>query len=224
MEIEIPDGTLIFEDRREAGRILAQQLLGYRDELPIVLGLPRGGVVVAYEIARILNAPLDVVVARKLGVPGHEELGMGAIAPGGVRVLDEMAVQRLGITGSQIQTVAARETVEMNRRLRLYRGERPLPDLKNRTVILVDDGLATGVTAEAAIRFVRQHQPKRLVLAVPVCAAETAARLQAEVDALICACTPPDFGAVAVWYRHFEQTTDQEVIDLLESAALDVTG
>jgi len=219
MAIQTPDASLVFEDRASAGRLLAQDLLAYKKDNPTVLALPRGGVVVGYEIARALNAPLDVIVARKLGAPGHEELGIGAIAPGGVRVLDEMAVQWLGITEAQLQRVMARETEEMNRRLRLYRGERPLPDVKNRTVILVDDGLATGVTARAAILSLRQQQPRRLVLAVPVCAAETAERLRQEVDDLVCASIPPYFRAVGIWYHRFEQTTDQEVIDLLDRAA-----
>jgi putative phosphoribosyl transferase len=185
----------------------------------MVLALPRGGVVVAFEIARALHAPLDVLVARKLGAPGHEELGIGAIAPGGVRVLDEQAVRWLGITEEQLQRIVARETEEMNRRLRLYRGNRPLPNVRGKTVILVDDGLATGATAQAAIASLRQQQPRRLVLAVPVCASETAERLRPEVDNLICVSIPPLFRAVGLWYRNYEQTTDQEVTDLLERAA-----
>jgi putative phosphoribosyl transferase len=213
-----PDGTLIFEDRADAGRVLAEKLLHYSEEDPIVLALPRGGVVVGYEIARALNAPLDVVVVRKLGAPGQEELGIGAIAPGGARVLDEQAVRWLGITESHMQQVIAKETEELDRRLRLYRGNRPLPDVKNRTAILVDDGLATGVTARAAIMSLRRQLPRRLVLAIPVCASDTAERVRAEVDDLVCASVPPYFRAVGLWYRHFDQTTDQEVIELLARA------
>ena len=214
---------LVFEDRRDAGRILAQQLRRYRDENPVVLGLPRGGVVVGYEIARSLHAPLDVVVARKLGAPGNPEFGIGAIAPGGARVLDERAIRELGITEAQLERLIVAETEEMERRLRLYRGDRPLPDIRNRTVILVDDGLATGVTARAAIISLRRQHPSHLIVAIPVCASETTGRLQTEVDALICASVPHNFQAVGLWYRHFDQTTDQEVIDLLARAAQEVT-
>lgn len=212
------EGPLVFEDRALAGRVLARHLLSYREERPIVLALPRGGVVVGAEIARALKAPLDVIVARKLGAPGHEELGIGAIAPGGVRVVDEQAVQWLGISEAQMERIVARETEEMNRRQRLYRGDRPGPEVQDRTVILVDDGLATGVTARAAIASLRQQKPRRLILAVPVCPVETADRLRVEVDDLICPSLPADFGAVGLWYQRFEQTTDQEVIDLLAAA------
>ncbi len=222
MAAETPDRTLVFKDRADAGRLLAQKLLGYDEDSPIVLALPRGGVVVGYEVARALHAPLDVVVARKLGAPGQEELGIGAIAPGGVLILDEPAVQWLGITEKQLEQLTVRETVEMNRRLRLYRGDRALPDVRDRTAILVDDGLATGVTARAAILFLRRQAPRRLILAVPVCAAETAERLAPEVDDLICAYTPPNFRAVGLWYRNFDQTTDEEVIELLGIAAENV--
>src|SRR5581483_4834791 len=147
MATETADGTLIFEDRADAGRFLARELLNYKKENPIVLALPRGGVVVGYEIARALDAPLDVIVARKLGAPGHEEMGIGAIAPGGVLVRDDLAIRYLGVTEEQLQRTITRETAEMERRIRSYRGDRPFPDLHGKTVILVDDGLATGVTA-----------------------------------------------------------------------------
>ncbi|MCW3097681.1 MAG: phosphoribosyltransferase [Chthonomonadaceae bacterium] len=224
MATETPDGTLIFEDRTDAGRFLAGKLTVYKQEDPIVLALPRGGVVVGYEIARALNAPLDVIVARKLGAPGHEELGIGAIAPGDVRVLDERTIHWLGITDEQLQRVIAKETLEMNRRLRLYRGDRPLPEVRDKTVILVDDGLATGVTAQAAILSLRRQQPRRLIVAIPVCAPETAERLRTEVDELTCLSTPAEFRAVGLWYRRFEQTTDQEVIDLLARANQEVAA
>jgi predicted phosphoribosyltransferase len=219
MARETSEGALIFEDRADAGRLLAQELSGYQDKNPIVLALPRGGVVVGYEVARALHAPLDVIVARKLGAPGHEELGIGAIAPGGVLVLEEQAVAWIGISEARLQRIVARETAEMNRRLQLYRGDRPLPDLRDRTAILVDDGLATGVTARAAILSLKQQHPQRLVLAVPVCASETTGRLRGEVDDLICASIPLYFRAVGLWYRRFEQTTDQEVVSLLARAA-----
>jgi putative phosphoribosyl transferase len=184
----------------------------------VVLALPRGGVVVGYEVARALSAPLDVVVARKLGAPGQRELGIGAIAPGGVRIVDEWAVRTLGISQAAIDKVTAEETAEMERRLKHYRGDRPVPDLRDRTAIIVDDGLATGVSARAAIQSVRQQGPARIVLAVPVCASETAAALRAEVDEVVCAEMPADFYAVGLWYENFDQTSDEEVTDLLRRA------
>lgn len=221
MAAELVANTLVFEDRAQAGRVLAGHLLRFRDEKPIVLALPRGGVVVGCEVAWALDAPLDVIAARKLGAPGREEFGMGAIAPGGVRVLDEAAIAMLGITEREIERAIESETREMNRRLHLYRGDRPFPDVRGRTVILVDDGLATGVTARAAILFLRQQHPRRIVLSTPVCAKETAERMRTEVDDLVCVSIPPDFQAVGAWYLRFDQTTDQEVIDLLGSAVLD---
>ncbi len=211
-------GDAPFEDRREAGRRLAGKLARYRDERPVVFALPRGGVPVAYEVARALGAPLDVLVARKLGAPGQPEFGIGAIAPGGVRVLNERAVAMLGIPDDYLDRVAEQETKEMERRTRRFRGERPEPDVRGRTAILIDDGLATGVTARAAIKALRERGPARLVLAAPVCAAQTAEALAAEVDDLVCLETPPDLGAIGFWYRDFEQTTDGEVVELLERA------
>jgi predicted phosphoribosyltransferase len=207
-----------FEDRRQAGRRLAQRLEHYRDDQPVVLALPRGGVAIGYEIARALNAPLDVIVARKVGVPGHRELGMGAIAPGGVRVIDEATVRMLGITQAQIDRVVQEEAAEMERRLRMFRGNRAAPDLHDKTAIIVDDGLATGVTARAAIEWTHRQQPRRTVLAVPVSAPETVAALKLEVDDLVCVEMPVNFVAVGFWYEDFDQTTDREVIDLLERA------
>ena len=208
----------VFADRRQAGRRLAQRLEHYRDDQPVVLALPRGGVVIGYEIARALNAPLDVIVARKVGVPGHRELGMGAIAPGGVRVIDEATVRMLGITQAQIDRVVQEEAAEMERRLRTFRGNRVAPDMHDKTAIIVDDGLATGVTARAAIEWTHRQQPRRTVLAVPVSAPETVAALQVEVDDLVCVEMPENFVAVGFWYQDFDQTTDREVVDLLERA------
>jgi predicted phosphoribosyltransferase len=205
----------IFEDRREAGVRLAQLLYLYRSEQPIVLALPRGGVPVGYEVARSLDAPFDVYVVRKLGAPHQPELGIGAIAPGGVLVLDQETIRMLGITRGEIDRVVEQERAEMDRRLQRFRGDRPFPDLKDRTVILVDDGLATGVTAYAAVRALREMQPRKIVLAVPVCAAQTARVLSDEVAELVCINAPPDFGAVGIWYKNFEQTTDDEVVRLL---------
>jgi predicted phosphoribosyltransferase len=208
-----------FKDRKDAGRRLAEKLLGYRQENPVVLALPRGGVPVGYEISRSLGTPLDVFVARKLGAPGHEEFGIGAVAQGGVRVLNEDAVQALGIPDDYIERTADEETEEIERRLRLLRGERrPEPEVRGRTVILVDDGLATGVTALAAVRALRQRSPGRLVLAVPVCAARSAGTLREEVDELVCLKTTSNLKAVGLWYRNFYQVEDEEVIELLERA------
>jgi erythromycin esterase-like protein/predicted phosphoribosyltransferase len=206
----------LFRDRREAGRLLAAKLSAYanRSDL-LVLALPRGGVPVAYEVARALGAPLDVFVVRKLGVPGYEELAMGAVATGGVRVLNHQLVHRLGIPNHLIDSVAAQEEEELARRERLYRGGRPPPDVRGRTVILVDDGLATGATMSAAIEALRQLKPARIVVAVPTASPETCDEMRAKVDDVICAITPEPFHAVGLWYQDFTQTTDEEVRNLL---------
>jgi len=209
-----------FLDRSEAGRALAARLTTYRDrDDVIVLALPRGGVPVAFEIARALQAPLDVFLVRKLGVPGHPELAMGAIASGGVRVLSRDIIDELRIPQPAVEEVAAREAVELERRDRLYRGDRPRPALQGRVVILVDDGLATGATMEAAIVAARQHQPARVVVAAPVGARDTCRRLSAIADEVVCADMPEPFQAVGLWYARFDQTTDDEVIALLNEPA-----
>jgi erythromycin esterase-like protein/predicted phosphoribosyltransferase len=206
----------VFRDRNEAGRLLATQLAAYTNRLDVlVLALPRGGVPVAYEVARALNAPLDVFIVRKLGVPGHEELAMGAVATGGARVLNDRIVRALRIPDYVIDAVTAQEQQELRRRERLYRGSRPPPDVRGRTAILVDDGLATGATMQAAIKALRQLQPARIVVAVPTASPETCEALRAEVDEVICAITPEPFHAVGLWYEDFSQTTDEEVRDLL---------
>jgi predicted phosphoribosyltransferase len=208
-----------FHDRSEAGRLLAAKLGAYTNRPDVlVLALPRGGVPVAYEVARALNAPLDVFLVRKLGVPGHEELAMGAIATGGVRVLNEEVKRALRIPDYVIDAVAAQEQRELARRERLYRGDRPPPDVRGKTVILVDDGLATGATMQAAVKALRQQQARRIVVAVPVAAPETCEQLREQVDDILCAATPEPFYAVGVWYQDFSQTTDEEVRDLLERA------
>jgi putative phosphoribosyl transferase len=211
---------MLFRDRREAGRFLARRLTAYADRPDVlVLALPRGGVPVGYEVARALRAPLDVFLVRKLGLPGHEELAMGAIASGGVRVLNEDVVRALGIPEDVIATVAAEEQEELERRERSYRGNRPAPAVRGKTVILIDDGLATGSTMRAAVAALRRQGPARIVVAVPVGAPETCAEFQEEADEAICAQTPEPFHAVGLWYRDFSQTTDEEVRELLERAA-----
>ena len=208
-----------FRDRVDAGKALAGHLRKYagRPDV-IVLALPRGGVPVGYEVAHALGAPLDVFIVRKLGVPGHEEYAMGAVASGGVRVLNDDAVRSLGLSDETVDRVTARELAELNRRERLYRGDRPEPDLKGRTVILVDDGLATGSTMKAAVKALAARAPARIVVAVPIAAADTCEALRREVDEVVCALTPEPFHAVGLWYDNFSQTSDEEVRDLLERA------
>jgi putative phosphoribosyl transferase len=208
-----------FRDREHAGRVLGERLRSYagRENL-LVLGLPRGGVPVAFEVARALDAPLDVFVVRKLGVPGHEELAMGALASGGVRVLNEELVEQLGIDDESIARAAAAEAAELERRERAYRGDRGPVEAAGRTVILVDDGLATGATMRAASQAVRAQQPERLVVAAPVAAAQTCRELREEVDEVVCALTPDPFAAVGLWYEDFAPTEDEEVRRLLAAA------
>jgi len=210
----------LFKHRRDAGKQLAQELLAYagRSDV-IVLALPRGGVPVAYEVARALNAPLDIFIVRKLGLPGHEELAIGAIASGGIRVLNHDIVQGLKIPQTMIDTVTRQELHELERRERAYRGDRPPPDIRARTVILIDDGLATGASMRAAVAALRAQNPARIVVAVPTAAPETCAAFESEVDEVICAMTPEPFYGVGRWYEDFSQTTDEEVRALLEQAA-----
>jgi predicted phosphoribosyltransferase len=205
-----------FRNRTDAGRQLAEKLAAYANRPDVlVLALPRGGAPVGFEVARELGAPLDVFLVRKLGVPGYEELAMGAVATGGVRVLNDEIVRGLGISEHEIDAAAARELQELARRQRLYRGDRPLPDIAGRTIILVDDGLATGATMRAAIAAVRQQQPARIVVAVPTASPDTCEALKAEADDVVCAMTPEPFLAVGHWYEDFTQTTDDEVRELL---------
>jgi putative phosphoribosyl transferase len=212
--------TMRYHDRTEAGQRLAEMLTAYANRPDIlVLALPRGGVPVAFEVAEVLNAPLDVFLVRKLGVPGHEELAMGAIAAGGVRVLNEEVIRLLRIPAAAIDTVAAQEQQELERRARHYRSGRPALDVHGCTVILVDDGLATGATMRAAAAALRQQQPARIVIAVPVASSVACQELKAEVDEIVCATTPEPFHAVGLWYEDFEQTSDTEVRDLLAHAA-----
>jgi putative phosphoribosyl transferase len=211
---------MYFRDRREAGRRLARQLSAYANRPGVlVLALPRGGVPVGYEVARALHVPLDVFLVRKLGVPGHRELALGAVASGGVRVLNREVVEALGIPDAVIDEVTAGALHELERRGRAYRGDRPFPAVRGRTIILVDDGLATGSTMRAAAAALRQQGPARLVVAVPVGAPETCDEFRDEVDEIVCVITPEPFYAVGVWYDDFSQTTDEEVRALLAASA-----
>jgi predicted phosphoribosyltransferase len=212
----------LFRDRSDAGRRLAAALATYAHRPDVlVLALPRGGVPVAYEVARALDAPLDVFLVRKLGLPGQEELAMGAIATGGVRVLNADVVNGLRISEAVIDAVARREQEELTRRERLYRDDRPSPEVRGRTVILIDDGLATGATMRAAAAALRRQQPARLIVAVPVGAPSTCDELREEADEVVCAVTPEPFLAVSFWYDDFSPTTDREVRDLLERSMRD---
>jgi predicted phosphoribosyltransferase len=205
-----------FATRREAGEKLARKLTLYANRPDVfVLALPRGGVPVAYEVARALHAPLDVFVVRKLGVPGHEELAMGAIATGGVRVLNREVLTGIDVPETAIDAITRREKEELERRERLYRGDRSAPNVAGRTVILVDDGLATGSTMRAAAAALRQMAPSRVIVAVPVAARTTCDELRDEVDEVVCAVMPEPFLAVGAWYADFSQTTDDEVRELL---------
>ena len=210
---------MIYRDRIDAGKQLAARLADYADRDDVlILALPRGGVPVAYEVSKALRAPLDIFLVRKLGVPGHEELAMGAIATGGVRVLNEDVVDYLRIPGEVIEAVAADELRELERRERAYRDNRPEPDVRAKTVILIDDGLATGSTMRAAAAALRQQNPARIVVAVPVSASQTCNEYRMGVDEIICASTPEPFMGVGQWYLDFSQTTDEEVRELLTKA------
>jgi predicted phosphoribosyltransferase len=208
-----------FKDRRDAGRKLAQKLTSYAGKPDLlILALPRGGVPVAYEVALALNAPLDIFIVRKLGLPGREELAIGAIATGGVRVLNRDIIRTLSIPDEVITFVAKRELQELVRREKLYRRERPAPEVRDRTIILIDDGLATGASMRAAIAGLRVRHPSQIVVAVPAAAAEVCQTFRSEVNEIVCAITPEPFYGVGRWYEDFSQTTDEEVRILLEEA------
>jgi len=212
---------MLFADRVEAGSRLAAELVRrlprIRDEDPLVLAIPRGGVPVGYEVARAIDAPLDLFIARKLGAPGHEELGIGAVAPGGTRFLDEDAIRMLDVSDAYVEEVTRKELAEVERRLRRFRGDRPPPRIEGRSVVLVDDGLATGVTALASLTALRLQQPRRLVFAAPVCSVEGARAVARQADDVVCVATPERFFGVGAWYHDFTQTTDEEVVELLET-------
>jgi putative phosphoribosyl transferase len=207
-----------FSDRHDAGQQLAAQLLPLADEQPLVIGLPRGGVPVAEQVAAALDAVLEVLAVRKIGAPGNPEYGIGAIAEDGTRVFDRAAVAALGIDGDTLEAIVVSEEAELRRRVEAYRGDRPPLSLRGRTAIVVDDGVATGVTDTAALRATRRRGPQRLVLAVPVCAADSAARLRAEADELVCLLEPQQLFGVGQWYADFAQVSDAEVLAALRRA------
>ena len=210
---------MLYRDRVDAGQRLAQALLPLRSEHPVVLGLPRGGVPVAAEIARVLSAPLDVIMVRKLGLPGHSELAMGAIGEGGVRIVNEEVVRAAGVDSLTLARVEQLERTELERRARQFRGKRRQAPLAGRTAVIVDDGIATGSTARAACQVVRELGAARVVLAVPVGAAGAIRELRADADDVLCLETPARFRAVGEWYADFDQTTDEDVIRLLQPPA-----
>jgi len=214
-----------FHDRTEAGQLLADRLADYADNPDVlVLGLPRGGVPVAYQIAKAINAPLDVWLVRKLGVPGQEELAMGAIASGNIMVLNNEIVQALGISQPVIQQVAADEKQELERRDRAYRGDRPPLNVQGHTIVLVDDGIATSSTLRAAIAALQQQQPGRIVVAAPVCPPSVCEALRSVVDEVICLATPEPLYSIGMWYEDFSQTTDEEVRELLKQSATELAA
>ncbi|MBK5220503.1 MAG: phosphoribosyltransferase [Thermoleophilia bacterium] len=213
------DGAAPFADRRDAGRQLAGQLTSLAPENPVVVALPRGGVPVAKEVAEALGAPLEILAVRKLGAPHHPEYGIGAVAEDGTCVVDTEATQVLQISNGELDAIVAREATELVRRVRAYRGDRPPLDLEGRTVIVVDDGVATGATDTAALRAVRRKNPRRVVLAVPVCAPEPLERLRAEADQVACLRVPRLLRGVSEWYEDFSQVSDEEVLDALRPRA-----
>lgn len=209
---------MLYKDRYDAGQQLAKELLQYKDEKPVIIAIPRGGVVLGYEIAKALNAPLDIIVARKIGAPFQPELGIGAIAPKGVRILNSGLIKTLGISELQIEQIIEDETIEMNRRIDLYRGKLAPLELSEKTVIIVDDGIATGISDKASIISIKHFYPKKIILAVPVCPPNTVEKFRKEVDGFICLAQPPDFYAVGAYYENFEQVSDEEVINLLHES------
>lgn len=208
----------VFRDRKEAGRRLGKSLKKYQSENPIVLVIPRGGVVVGREVSKILKAPLDVIIARKVGVPSQPELGMGAVAEGGIEILDKDMIKSLQIPRSLMNEVIAKEKSEIERRKSLYRENKPIINLKNRVVILVDDGLATGVSAEAAVKSLKKLNPKKIIFAAPVCAKESVKNMRDLADEVCCLLTPSGFSAVGNWYQNFDQVTDEEVKEILRNS------
>ncbi len=209
---------MIYKNRQEAGRLLAEKLIKYKKEKPVVIALPRGGVIPAYEVAKVINAPLDVLVTRKLGAPFQPELGIGAIGPNNVQILNLDSIRFLGISKDEMEELIKRETMEMHRRMKLYRKGMQQLNLEGKIVIIVDDGLATGVTAGAAVLTIRHMTPEKIILAVPVSPPDTAEKFREEVDEFICLQEPVNFYAVGQFYENFEQVSDEEVISLLNLA------
>jgi putative phosphoribosyl transferase len=213
-----------FSNRTEAGQLLAEKLIEYRHHSDVlVLALPRGGVPIGYEIAQALQVPLDVCLVRKLGVPGQEELAMGAIAPGGVMVLNNEVLTNLQISRQTLLEVANQEKQELDRRMRVYRGDRPLPQIRDQTIILVDDGIATSSTLRAAITVLQRQEPKNIIVAVPVAPMAACQALEKLVQQVVCLTTPEPLYSIGMWYRDFSQTTDEEVCHLLKQAAQEQT-
>lgn len=205
----------IFRDREEAGKLLAGQLIQYKKDNPYILALPRGGVVVGYEVAKLLDASFNVVIVRKIGAPHNPEFAIGAIAEEGAKYLDQVSINLLQISKNQLKQIIDIEKKEISRRIELYRNKKPLPELKGKTVILVDDGLATGSTAQAAIKAVKKKHPRKIIFAAPVCAASTAMILKEKIAAVICSHSPQDLQAIGQYYQNFQQVSDEEVMVLL---------
>lgn len=207
---------MVFQNRKEAGKRLAAKLIKYRKEKPVVLAMVRGGMPIGYEVAQVLQAPLFPIVVRKIGLSSNKEFGIGAIAEGGVEVLDNTTIEVMGISDEEIKDIVELERKELERRVEVYRGGQPLPDLTGKTVILADDGMATGITAKAAIKSVKKLNPKKIVLVSPVCALDIIEGLKSQVDEVLCLATPYEFTAVALWYKDFQQISDEEVINMLK--------
>lgn len=209
---------MFFKDRYDAGRNLAAELIKFKDENPVIVALPRGGVVIGFEVAKLLKAPLDVIVARKIGAPFYPELGIGAIAPNGIKILDKNLIKSLNVSERALEEIIAQETIEMKRRSELYRENATITDLAGKTVIVVDDGLATGISAKASIMSIKGMFPKRIILAIPVSPPDTANEFRKNVDEFICLHEPQEFYAVGAFYEDFRQISDDEVILLLKEA------
>lgn len=209
---------MFFNDRYDAGRKLADELIKFKDENPVIVALPRGGVIIGFEVAKLLKVPLEVIVARKIGAPFYPELGIGAIAPNGIKILDKNLIKSLDISERALEKIIEQETIEMKRRSELYRENATLSDLAGKTVIVVDDGLATGVSAKASIMSIKEMFPSKIILAVPVSPPETAEEFRKEVDEFICLHEPREFYAVGAFYEDFKQIGDDEVIHLLKKA------
>lgn len=210
--------TKLYKDREHAGQELAKHLINYASDDTVILALPRGGVTIGYELAKKLHSPLDVIVSRKIGLPQNPEFGIGAIGEENTRVLDNRIIELIGLPEDVLESIIQKEQTELKRRINLYRKNKPLPNLKNKTVILVDDGLATGVTAKAAIQAIKKLNPKKIIFASPVCAYDTAQEFRSLVDEVICLATPLDLKAIGLWYQNFDQVSDEEVLEMLKEA------